>query len=138
MQDIRQEIKERIRQVREQCEKVQKQLAELEATDKNLQAVLASENALWERLAPPLFRGAEAEGSSSGSGKLGGVLLDLLRNEQVWSVHQFKTELDNRGYPFGDKAAGRVIHFALVGLLKKNAVKKLGHGSWELKQKGGH
>ena len=137
MQDIRQELKERIRQNLEEEEKLQQQLAHRQAVGKGLVLALESENAFWERLvlSAPLFQNAEAAATKNGSGTLPALLLNLLRNGEVWTVDQFKTELDKRGYPFGDKAPGRVINFALVGMLNHGAVKKLGDKRWEIREK---
>ncbi len=133
MQDIRQELTERLRQLREQREGVQQQLDELESLEQGLLKVLNSENAIWDKLAPPLFRDTSAP--KNGSGNLGGAILELLRDGQSRTMDQLKSELRERGYMFGDKAPGRVINFCLVGLQNRGAARKLEDGSWEIQQK---
>ena len=137
MQDIRPELRERIKQVQDKREALQRELAELETIEQGLQTVLNSENELWKRLAPApsLFQQSSGNGDEPGidSSTLPALLLEYLRDGKEWSLEDFKIELHSRDYPFGEKAPGRAINFALVGLLNHKEVVKLNDGRWRIK-----
>ena len=138
MQDIRQELRERIKQTQDRRDQLRQELEQLDATEQSLQAVLNAENDLWKRLTPipSLFQQANTpdEQSSKGSSTLPGLLTEFMRNGAAWSVDDFKAELQKRAYPFGDKAPGRVINFALVGLVNHDKALKLDDGRWRLSE----
>lgn len=137
MKDIRPELRERIQQIQSKRDIARRQLDELDAIEQSLQTVLNSENELWKSLAPdtPLFQYPQNtdEKVNESNGTLPGLLLEFMRDGNSWSIEDFKAELQKRGYPFGEKAPGRVINFALVGLLRPGTVRKQEDGRWQLK-----
>jgi hypothetical protein len=138
MQDIRQELRERIKQTQDRGDLLRQELEQLDATEKSLQAVLSSETEIWKRLTttPPFPQFATTdEQSDNGSSTLPGLLVEFMRNGAAWSMDEFKAELQRRAYPFGEKAPGRVINFALVGLQNHKKAKKLEDGRWEVPRK---
>ncbi|MGO8718830.1 MAG: hypothetical protein ACLQMO_06380 [Acidobacteriaceae bacterium] len=136
MQDIRQELRERIKQTQDRREQLHHELEQLDTTEQSLQGVLNSENELWKRLTPTssLFQHVPVadEQSNNGGNTLPGLLTEFMRNGKAWSMDDFKAELQKRGYPFGEKAPGRVINFALVGLLNRKLVLHCEDGRWRL------
>jgi FKBP-type peptidyl-prolyl cis-trans isomerase (trigger factor) len=59
------------------------------------------------------------------------ALKQVLRSKgRPVSTEEFKDELANISYNFGDKAPGRVIHFSLVAMQNGGEVKKLPDGRW--------
>jgi hypothetical protein len=138
MQDIRPELRERLKHIQDRRETVQRELTELDAIERGLQTVLNSEDETWKKLAPtpPLFQqasGNDGEEQSNGV-NLHDLLLEFLRDGQQWSTEVLKQELLKRGYPFGGKAPGRVINFALVGLENRGSVTNLKDGRWQIKK----
>lgn len=136
MQDIRKELGERLNQVREQRESLQKSIEQLNLRERQLQAVLDSEMELWNRLAPTpsLFQSSPATPHqvNDGNGTLPGLLVEFMRNGSTWALDDFKEELSKRGYPFGEKSPGRMINFALVGLVNRGLALKTPEGRWRI------
>jgi hypothetical protein len=137
MEDVRPYLRERLKQLEEHQDRIRQELATVEMTVSGLRAVIKAEDELWRQLSPtPDLFHQEAQHNNS-TGTLPPLLTEFLR-ERPLTLDQLKQKLDERGYSFGDKSPGRVVNFALVGLLKRNSVNKLDDGRWELKDKGGH
>jgi hypothetical protein len=144
MLDIRSELKERLKQNQERREQLRQELADLDATDEGLRRVLDSETAIWNKLSPPqlvltrsdFHASSGGNGNGAGAGTLPEILREILSNGQPQTTEELKAELHRRGYPFGDKAPGRVVNFALVGMQNHDVARKLEDGRWKLIEGG--
>jgi hypothetical protein len=100
-----------------------------------LRALLAAENERWNGVSQTVLF---ADGGVVQPSEAGTTLSIILREEMAGSKKRHLDELSQaavkRGYPFGDKAPGRVVHFALLGMKSGNLVEQLGEGYWRLSQ----
>ena len=80
--------------------------------EQTLDKLIEEEDAMWEKISPPLFEGTDKQSGSV----LSQVLLDTLKSKSgTASLEELKEAAVLRGIPFGDKQPGRVIHFAVLG-----------------------
>ncbi len=100
----------------------------LAVQEQTLDKLIEEEDAMWEKISPPLFERSEAQGSV-----LSQVLLDTLKSKGgvAW-LGELKESAVERGVPFGDKQPGRVIHFAMLGMAQHNLVARESDGRWRL------
>lgn len=130
MRDIRKDLRERLESVRTKREVMQRSLSNLTAQEDVLTKLLAEEDAMWERVNPPLFENVEEKPVGS---PLSQVLLDTLKGKSApATLSELKEAAVQRGVPFGGKRPGRVIHFAMLGMAQHKLVERMEDGKWML------
>jgi hypothetical protein len=130
MRDIRQDLRERRDSVRAKKVTLLATVDRLTAQEQTLDKLIEEEDAMWERVNPPLFQGTEDKPQGT---PLSQVLLDTLRAKGgvAW-LGELKESAVERGVPFGEKHPGRVIHFAMLGMAQHNLVAREENGRWKL------
>jgi hypothetical protein len=96
--------------------------------------MLAVENSRWNAISPS---GQSANGTDhphepSNMTALAGILREQLADHKRHHLKDLAEAAVQRGYPFGAKKPGRVVHFALLGMKSGSAVQQLGDGFWRL------
>ena len=136
MRDIRPDLQERLQSVLNKRASLQRRLDSLAVEEALLTKLLQAEDAMY----PPstLFDALEeAEPTQPGpvhptSAPLSEVLLDTLKEKSgTASLDELKESATKRGFSFGAKQPGRVIHFALIGMSHHRLVERKG-GRWML------
>ena len=138
MRDIRSDLKERLKYVDTELQAVESKAQSLHALRQTLQTMLAAETDQWNGVAgnqTPLAKGngnaihakAEPRGTT-----LSAILRDELADHKQLHLKELAKAAVDRGYPFGDKSPGRVVHFALVGMQTGKLVEQVGKGVWRL------
>jgi len=128
MRDIRPDLRDRIAQLDSEYAKLQARMVQIEESKTRLVALLSEEDALWEKVQPPLFPG----GSPPSDGNritlptesiphLSNLLLEILKVGNH-GKEALASEVARRGYPFGNRSSLRAVHFALVGLQRQQKV----------------
>src|ERR1700722_288191 len=133
MRDIRQDLRERRDSVRAKKASLMAGVDRLTAQEQTLDRLIEEEDAMWEKISPPLFERPE-QGSV-----LSQVLLETLKaNSGAASLAELKESAVQRGVPFGGKQPGRVIHFAMLGMAQHNLVMREQDGKWRLVEEPGN
>lgn len=83
----------------------------------------------WLREEQPTQANLAIEGGANGS-HLSNILRSALSDGNPHSIHELAGLASARGLVKGEKSAGRVVHFALVGLQKHGYVRRTDEGSW--------
>jgi hypothetical protein len=133
MNDIRQDLRERIDVYDSEIAELNDAIKTLESEAKHARELLAIEERRWARVTGPLFEKSEPEPQ----GQLSGVVLDVLSKQDSMELSHIKEAVVGRGYPFGEKDPGRSLHFALVGLSKQGLVQKVDGRWFSVPQNGG-
>jgi hypothetical protein len=128
MRDIRQDLRERRESVKAKKLAMMAGVERLAIQEQTLDKLIEEEDAMWEKISPPLFERSEPQGSV-----LSKVLLETLKSKGgiAW-LGELKESAVERGVPFGDKQPGRVIHFAMLGMAQHKLVAREGDGRWRL------
>lgn len=128
MRDIRQDLRERRDSVRTKKAAMLAAAERLAVQEQTLDKLIEEEDAMWEKISPPLFERTEPQGSV-----LSTVLLETLKSKGgvAW-LGELKESAVERGVPFGDKQPGRVIHFAMLGMAQHHLVAREADGRWKL------
>jgi hypothetical protein len=123
--------------VEKELDGIEGKVKSLQALRTNLQAMLAAESEQWAGLTDqktlfPSVNGAGANEIQVASTPLSKILRDELADQKHHTLKDLAKAAVKRGYPFGQKAPGRVVHFALLGMKGGNLVQQLGKGVWKL------
>ena len=138
MRDIRSDLQERLDNVEKELHGIEGKYKSLQTMRENLRAMLAAESAQWAQLGAqkPLFSSANGNGSHAESennnSTLSNILRDALADQKKKHLKELSKAAVDRGYPFGQKKPGRVVHFALLGMRSGQLVDQLGEGWWRL------
>ncbi|MGA9797912.1 MAG: hypothetical protein WBQ68_02800 [Terriglobales bacterium] len=128
MRDIRSDLRERRDSVRAKKAAMQAAVERMSAQEQILDKLIEEEDAMWEKISPPLFEKSESQGSA-----LSQVLLETLKSKGGFAwLAELKESAVQRGVPFGEKQPGRVIHFAMLGMAQHNLVSRENNGRWRL------
>ncbi|SRR5216684_7545752 len=130
MRDIRQDLRERLNEIMTQEQKLREQLVALQEQNEHLTAMLEKEQLRWPQNGPEPKPDA---GSQQNPGELSDIIRELLRSGEPWNNWQLTQAALKRGYKFGERQPGRVLHFTLLGMFKGGEVVSLGLGKWKLK-----
>ena len=126
MRDIRSDLKERLQLTISERQDLEAQLRLKVATEDGIRELLKQEEQRFAVMVEPLFPSSETAG-----GELRKILLQIFSRERrpLW-LDDIKVEVAKTGYDFGEKAPGRAIHFALIGLVQTGDVERLDDKSW--------
>lgn len=135
MEDIRPELRERLKAISAEQEQLQKQLSRLNERARHIAAVLAHEDEQWAQVKQMSLL-AQGEDAAGNPASLNSTILDLLDSDAGrkngsldWLVDQIK----RRGFPFGVKSAKRVINITLLRMKKEGDLVRH-NGVWKLKR----
>jgi hypothetical protein len=138
VRDIRSDIKERLKYVEKELQGIESKVKSLHSLRETLQSMLAAETEQWNGIAseksPPSKvngNGIHAEPEPRGTTLSTLLRYELTDHKQLHLKDLAKAAVD-RGYPFGGKSPGRVVHFALVGMQTAKLVEQVGKGVWRL------
>jgi hypothetical protein len=133
MKDIRQDLKERLADIEQERARLQARLAELTHIESGLKSLLEDEDKRWKPTPEmlPLFPRPQVDGNGKYTSPLSRSIVDSLKFGPR-SLKELKETARLDGIDFGDKNAGRSIHFALVGMAQNNLVERLENGKWRL------
>src|ERR1700686_730000 len=109
MRDIRKDLRERLETVTTERGKLELKLASLQATEAGIKALLRQEEEHFAGLSPNLF-------PDGGAGLAQLIVHAMKTKSRPLDLQEIKDEIAKTPYDFGEKAPGRAIHFALVGL----------------------
>lgn len=133
MRDIRPDLRERKQAIRNERAQLAARGLVLDAEETALDALMQVEDERWKGLSAPQVEGPPREDEpivDLSRSPLGDLVMDVLADGRPRSMHDLAQIAKNRGYPFGEKSPGRVVHFALVSLSKANRIEKVGSGLW--------
>ena len=142
MRDIRQDLRERLEHLEKELEEASARIDVLQGRRNHLQTLLDAENDEWDPLSVqrPSFRRLRRKAQSdsdepdeppiNGSSVLASILRSVLADGEDHHLDHMVEAARNRGFPFGDKSPGRVVHFALVGMKKGGQTQQLGGSFW--------
>jgi hypothetical protein len=130
MKDIRPDLRERLERLHQERAIVEMQLEELTAREASLQLLLQEED---ERMSVPAEQMHLAEQRNSrSSSPLAQFLLKAFSRQPECTLRELKDAALKQGIRFGDKNAGRAIHFALVGMARHGLVQRQRDGKWRV------
>ncbi len=142
MRDIRSDLQERLDAVTRDREDLRQRLAELEAVEASINALLLRESAQFSARTNGNGNGTPVAGLNlsasdaafyEGGTDLARLLLQTLRRSgKAMPLEDLKDAAERAGLDFGAKAPGRVIHWALVGMAQSGSVEKIGE-MWQIK-----
>jgi hypothetical protein len=125
MRDIRKDLHERLNAILAEQDVHRQKVAELESQKNMLTTLLEQEQHRW---------GAEIS-TVRKSQDLTEIIRDIMSDGGEWHGGTVADVLLKRGYDVGDGKPGRIIHFTLLGMAKRDLVESVGNGKWKLKQR---
>jgi hypothetical protein len=123
MRDIRDDLRERLSAIDRDLVFYQHKIEDLEDQKEMLQALLNEENRRW---------GME-EAPSKKSRELQDIICEIMSDGGTWFGGTVVGALIKRGFDFGAAKPGRVVHFTLLGMSRRNLVEHVGDSTWKLK-----
>lgn len=136
MKDITNDLKERIGELLAQRAQLQRQLDALTQREAMLRSMLEYEQMRWPE--QPSLPGLDKTNGRRLSSPLSRFIVETLGSYGSQSLDELKRRALDLGLDFEDKNAGRVLHFALVGMARNNIVKREADtGKWRLVQPEG-
>lgn len=134
MRDIRQDIRDRLKQLVQEREQHKLALEELGERERSLKALLVDEMHRWRSLEPSLFQTGESQNSQTAKQEreltLSKFLLGTLGDGRPWSLDELKAEIAATDLLADSSSPGRALNFALVGLQRHGYVERLETGKW--------
>lgn len=132
MRDIREDLKERIRVLTLEQERLQKEIAELEGKKNLLGDLLHAEELRWCAVQPASIESPPGAPPAApvAHRSLRELILDIMSDYDSWSGSMITRIACNRGFRFGASSPGRVVHYTLIGMAKIGWVEQLGQGRW--------
>jgi hypothetical protein len=137
MRDIRQDLAERLNDIRAERSRLAAEAEELEDQEEAIKALVQVENRRFHSRQVTLFAAsipdpAVAEAMESAS-PLAQALLEALSDGKEWSLDRLKPFAEQRGIqPDTRSSLGRMIHGALMSLKLQGLVEISSPGSWKL------
>ena len=122
MRDIRDDLRERLDAIHAEQEGYRQKLGALEAQKKLLTTLLEAEERRWD-----------AVDEVKKQFDLSNAICDIMSDGGEWFGGTVAEVLLKRGYDFGTGKPGRVVHFTLLGMARRNLVESIGDGRWKLK-----
>jgi hypothetical protein len=133
MKDIRPDLKERLSAIEADTKNLQDKLSVLGQKRLAIEVLLREEEARFSQTDQILFAGANDE-SGKYSTPLSRIILGKIRmNGGIATLAEIKQAAQDAAYDFGEKAPGRSIHFALVGMAQNGLVEAAENGVWKMK-----
>lgn len=138
MRDIRPDLKERLSFIEKERARIEAsvydQLDDLDQQKLGVEALLEQEE---RRFASASGNGnGHSPAAEDGSTPLARFILSVFRktNPRPVSLADFKAMAAKANFDFGEKAPGRVLHWALVGMAQSGVVQKGDDDMWRLKE----
>ena len=137
MRDIRPDLRERLGSIEQDRTRLklstQRQLEELDQQEAGVHALLRQEE---RRFASANGNGNDHHPAEEGTTPLARFILGVFSSykPRPVSIADFKSMAAKANFDFGQKAPGRVIHWALVGMAQGGIVEKGGDDMWRLKE----
>lgn len=134
MRDIRPDLQERLTAVEKALKDIAEKYKLYTAEREAMRSALAAENQRWSGVSSQ----SDQPGNGNAPDEATGTALSLILKEQL-SDHKrhhlsdLSAAATSRGYPFGEKKPGRVVHFALLAMREAHGVEQVGDGFWRLK-----
>ena len=133
MRNIKADLEERLREVVSERQHMQVRLALLDEREKSITDLIDAEEARWVDSAQfPLF-------PSNGNGKhhkltspVSRFVMAALGDGSARSLHDLKGLAREKGVNFGNKAPGRVLHFALLGMEQNQMIVRIEGGMFRI------
>ena len=123
VRDIREDLRDRLNAIQEDQDRHRLKISELEAQKKILTTLLEEENRLWGAAADTVKKQFD----------LCDAITDIMSDGGEWFGGTVTEVLLKRGFQFGSSKAGRVVHFTLLGMARRDLVESVGDGRWKLK-----
>lgn len=138
MRDIRDDLQERLGAIDQELHLLDERSIALNKEAEMLRALLQRENHRWHGAQPSLFTAPVHAGNGNGAAPartlLSKMVIEALADQRWHDVSEIAAAVSAKGYEFGEKAPGRVLHFALLGMRQSGVVKRSKQGRWRLKQ----
>jgi hypothetical protein len=131
MRDIRDDLRHRLNRIALQRGELQQRIAWLGEMEGHIKAALEYEVMQSEGDQAFLFSEDAVE---TGRSPVAQFLREALSDLRPRTLDELKVAAGFRRLDFNGKNAGRVLHFALVGMAQSGLVESLGNGIWKLKQ----
>ena len=135
MRDIRADLQERLDAAEATPALLEDQRKDLINERDGLQSLYAAESKKWGGASVEKTRDTVSESQTEldiGT-PLTRILQDQLADQKKHHLSELAKAAVEKGFSFGEKKPGRVIHFALVNMKSGELVEKLGDGFWRLK-----
>ena len=136
MKDIRQDLQERFQSIEKEIAKLTDEIELRIKAKKGIAVVLSMEEELWSNTnkhQADIF--TDNSGIEIKSTPLAAIIRRKMANGKKYHLDEIVKFAKERNFPFGNKSAGRVIHFALTGLKANKVVEQLGEGYWRMSPK---
>jgi hypothetical protein len=132
MRDIRNDLLERLAHAQKQLTEAERNVVKYKTVCENLRNLLAAEDQGWAGVdQQPLSLNGNSPSTETDS-PLANILRSHLADGKKHHLDELVKAAKQRNYPFGDKAPGRVIHFALIGMKSGGSVDQIGDGYWKI------
>ena len=134
MRSIQDDLQHRMTALEAERQKLLARLKEIDAIKGNLNQVLQAEKTVFSKRKNGKIRVSSKAASSpeAAPGTLTAILVDLLADKKAHLLRELTQGTVNRGYDFGDKAPGRVVHFALLNMSNHGRAERLEDGGWKM------
>jgi len=133
-----------MRAIKQEQTELTKRINALDEKLRVITTMIEDEDAKWGQDQPTLFDGppkSKVKNLSEKKSKitpqrtgLSQFIFNCLSDMQSHSVSEIVEKAKDRGITFGEKSPGRVIHFALMGMLKGHKIKRQENGEWRILQ----
>lgn len=135
MRSIQDDLQHRMTALEAERQKLLARLKEIDSIKGNLNQVMQAEKTVFSKRKNGSIRVSSSKAAGSpevATGTLTAILGDLLADRKAHLLGEITQGVVNRGYDFGDKAPGRVVHFALLNMSNHNRAERLDDGGWRL------
>jgi predicted nuclease with TOPRIM domain len=146
MRDIRDDLRERLKALRQERDALQTQLAaklaEIDEYEKQVSALLALEDRRQESRQEsngfaPSAKTAVAPKTAEMRNEFERAILDLMGNDKVWDHSDLRHRLESEGWKTSSGSLGRVLHGVLLSLRSRELIVHTGDfGKWRITAQG--
>jgi hypothetical protein len=130
MRDIRTDLRERLEDLERQRAELTSKLEDLDAQRVTVGALLDAEQKRFGDAVISHDDGTATVFQMKPVHNLARLMRQFLADGSRLSTQRLAELAVSSGYPFGDKAPGRAVHFGLVGLQRGGHVTRSGDGTW--------
>ncbi|MFN7935451.1 MAG: hypothetical protein U0R19_19130 [Bryobacteraceae bacterium] len=127
MRDIREDLRERLREADLQVAHLRQQLAKAEEARDSIATLIGFEMQRWKTSAED--EAFPRQDKIPGL-ELGQLIEELLSTGEEWSTHAIAAVAARRGVDFGTSSPGRSVHFTMLNLLRSGKVEQSKSGNW--------
>jgi len=134
MRNILSDLQTRLDELNTERQVLHEQLNEIDAVEASLLLLLEQEQKRWNKQLSLGFAD-EKKNIHVSQSPLSQAILKLLSDGQEWQLKKLTNAVMQMDFNFGKKKAGRVLHFALVGMSQHGLVEKVSNGVWRIGSK---